>query len=416
MDSQLADAFLRRIRFQELQNDRLVILSAEDALSKGWFEENYLALLKEMLHNEGRPSDISIVISPPPTPKASRKNVHLSPEFTFDLFVSGRCNEFPCHAARSFLSGSSTFNPLVITGPIGSGKTHLAQALAQELLKRGSSHNVICVTGEEFMNDFIRNLHTQSGSMNHFREHYRSCDALIIDDIQALSGKKEGTTTELGNIVDKLISRGVPMVFTSSRPIKNLKDFDERLSARLDGGLNVELKYPAFETRMAILIALMQKEGLSIDDKILKIVAETLEGDVRQLKSMLFKITAYADLKKSHVTMKIAREFLADKIQIDVPHDLSIGDIQRAVAKFYGVTLANIKSESKLGAYTHPRQVAMYLASKHTKNSSTEIGQLFGKSHSTVLRSVQKIEGSLPKSTDLRKQVDKILIDLTGGK
>ena len=426
IDSQLADSFLHRISLHEIQNDSRVVFHAEDEFTKGWFEKHGLPVIAQLLKEEQLNYELVVVTTPKasaqalstevaPLPRRNKSNtLHLSSEFTFDLFIGGQCNEFPRHAATSIFKGGSSFNPLVISGPTGSGKTHLAQAIAHEFVKNHPDKRVVYATGEEFMNDFIKNLQGHGNSMNSFRETYRNCDILIIDDIQLLSGKKEGTTTELGNIFDKLISRGVPMVFTSNRTIRNIKDFDERLAARLDGGLPVELIYPSFETRSAILMALAQKENIKIDDKVLKLIAETLEGDVRQLKSMLFKIAAYADLKKNHISMKMAAEFLSDKIQIDVPKDLSIPDIQKAVAKFYGVTLSNIKSDSKLGAYTLPRQVAMYLANKHTKNSSTEIGQLFGKSHSTVLRSAQKIEESLPKSADLRKQIDKILIELTG--
>ncbi|MGL5254840.1 MAG: chromosomal replication initiator protein DnaA [Brevinema sp.] len=425
IDSQLADTILHRISLQEIQNDSRVVFQAEDEFTKGWFEKNGIPVIAQILKEEQLVYELVVVTTPkdsvqPVSTEVSltRRNksagLHLSSEFTLELFIGGQCNEFPRHAAASVLKGGSSFNPLVISGPTGSGKTHLAQAIAHEFVKNHPDKRVVYATGEEFMNDFIKNLQGQGGSMNHFRDTYRHCDVLIIDDIQLLSGKKEGTTTELGNIFDKLINRGVPMVFTSNRTIRNIKDFDERLAARLDGGLSVELVYPSFETRCAILMTLAQKENISIDNKVLTLIAETLEGDVRQLKSMLFKIAAYADLKKSHISMKMATEFLSDKIQIDVPKDLSIPDIQKVVAKFYGVTLSNIKSDSKLGAYTLPRQVAMYLANKHTKNSSTEIGQLFGKSHSTVLRSAQKIEDTLPKSMDLRKQIDKILIELTG--
>ena len=210
-----------------------------------------------------------------------------------------------------------------------------------------------------------------------------------------------------------LISRGAQMVFTSDRQIKKLKDLNPRLRTRLDGGLAVDLKNPDFETRKAILLDMAQRENHKVDNKIIDLIADTVELNIRELKSTLLKLFAYADLKKKDISLKLTKEVLSDKINIEIPQDLSIPEIQKAVAAHFGIKTSDIKSDSKLSSKAHPRQIAMYIASKHTKYTSTEIGSLFSKSHSTVLRSAQKIELEMPKNVNLRKDIDKILLEIS---
>lgn len=425
-ESSFSEAFLRRIRFKELQNNNLIVLSADDAFSKGWFEENCLVPMKDFLEEQGYVFEVSIEIIPvtksnpievheQPEKKSfesnNYKDMHLSAEYIFENFIPGQCNDFPYHAALAVVQSSlyNSYNPLVVTGPIGSGKTHLAQAIVHAYIAKFPQKKAIFVTSEEFTNDFIKSLQTKN--MNIFRDKYRSCDLLVMDDVQALVSR-ESTAEELGNVFNALISRGSQMVFTADRSIEILQGLDIRLKTRLQGGLAVELKNPGFETRKAILLAIVERENYNIDDKIINLIAESIEGDIRALKGFLIKLCAYGDLKKKNISLKLAKELLSDKIQIDIPEDLSIHEIQKAVAKYFGITLASIRSDSKLNAIAYPRQVAMFIAAKHTKLSSTEIGNLFGKSHSTVLRSAQKIENELPKSTDLRRHVDRILLDL----
>ncbi|MGL4394552.1 MAG: chromosomal replication initiator protein DnaA [Brevinema sp.] len=424
LESGFARPLLQRVHLKECQNDSLLILVAEDSFTKGWFEENCIPLLHEYLEAEGIQKDFRIELAQNSTSKPSQssdKNVSLAPtqktsahylvpDFTFDCFIPGDCNDFPYQAAFNIAKDrSSRYNPLVISGSVGSGKTHLAQAIAHEFEEKHPNLKSVYTTSEDFTNEFIK--HIQNKSMNNFRDKYRHCDLLIIEDIQSLQDR-ESTSEELENIFNALFARGAQMVFTSDRPIEKLKDLKHRLKTRLAGGLSVELKKPNYETRKAILLDMIERENHKADDKVIDFIAEVIDDNIRSLKGTLLKLIAYADLKKKDISLKLAKEILSEKITIDVPLDLSINEIQKAVAQYFGIKLSDIKSESKLNAFAHPRQIAMFIASKHTNYTSTEIGSVFGKAHSTVIRSSKKIEDKIPNDINLKKQIDKIMLEL----
>lgn len=427
LESSFARPLLKRVHFKECQNDSLLILIAEDSFTKGWFEENCLPLLSEYLLNEGiqkefrielahgplniasAPEQISYMVSSEEKTKTPSQHF-LLPDFTFEYFIPGDCNDFPYQASQNIAKDkSSRYNPFVISGSIGTGKTHLAQAIVQHFEGLYPNKKTVYTTSEDFTNEFIR--HIQNKSMNLFREKYRHCDLLVIEDIQGLQDR-ESTSEELENIFNALFSRGSQMVFTADKPIEKLKGLKHRLRTRLAGGLSVELKKPGFETRKAILMDMIEREHHKADDKVIDFIAEVIDDNIRSLKGTLLKILAYADLKKKDISLKLAKEILSDKIKIDIPKDLTINEIQKAVASHFGIKISDIKSDSKLNAFSHPRQIAMFIAAKHTNFTSTEIGSVFGKAHSTVIRSSRKIQDKLPKDTNLKKHIDKILLEL----
>ncbi|MDK2819136.1 MAG: chromosomal replication initiator protein DnaA [Spirochaetota bacterium] len=435
LDNGLSGSLLKRIYFKECQNDYLMILLAEDPFTKGWFEKSCIPILKEYLLQNSLNKDfriemiqeariitseiidsyqvdkISITPTTQTTTPLKTSSINLASEFIFDHFIPGNCNDFAYKAAHIVVEDTcSKYNPLVIVGPMGTGKTHLTQSIVHKFHHQNPTATAIYITSEDFTNEFIE--HLQKKNMHAFREKYRQCDLLVIDDIQGMQSR-DSTTEELENVFNALISRGVQMVFTSDRQVKKLKDLNPRLRTRLSGGLTVDLKNPDFETRKAILLDMAQRENHKVDNKIIDLIADTIDLNIRELKSTLLKLFAYADLKKKDISLKLTKEVLSDKIHIEIPQDLSVPEIQKAVAAYYGIKTSDIKSDSKLSSKAHPRQIAMYIASKHTKYTSTEIGSLFSKSHSTVLRSTQKIESEMPKNVNLRKDIDKILLEIS---
>ncbi|MGL4677333.1 MAG: chromosomal replication initiator protein DnaA [Brevinema sp.] len=415
-DDSFSRPLLKRIQFKEHQNDQIIVLSAEDSFTKGWFENTCVDILKEYLAQQDLHQEFRVDIltekkrQEPPTEKTSEVSVPgLSLDYTFKNYIPGNCNDFPYKAAQ-ISAETSKYNPLIITGPMGTGKTHLAQAIVHQFIQQSPQAKVVFVTSEDFTNDFID--HLQKKSMNNFRKKYRTCDLLIIDDIQGIQSR-HSTTDELENIFNTLISQSVQMVFTSDRPIKKLKDLKMRLRTRLAGGLEVDLKNPDFETRKAILLDMVQKENHKIDYKIIDLIAETIDHNIRELKSTLMKLFAYADLKKKDISLRLTKEVLSDKIHIVIPDNISVSEIQKAVASYFGIKSSDIKSDSKLHSKSYPRQIAMFISAKYTKNTSTELGSLFNKSHSTVLRATQKIENEITKNTNLKKDIDKILLEIS---
>ncbi|MGL4563455.1 MAG: chromosomal replication initiator protein DnaA [Brevinema sp.] len=425
LETGFARPLLKRVHLKECQNDSLLILVAEDSFTKGWFEENCLPVLYEYLDIQGIKKEFRIelaqgtssdAINNQKIEKAQTKKTaktaqhHLVSDFTFNCFIPGDCNDFPYQASMNIAKDtSSRYNPFVISGSIGTGKTHLAQAIVRQFEELHPDKKTVYITSEDFTNEFIK--HIQHKSMNLFREKYRHCDLLVIEDIQSLQ-ERDSTSEELENIFNALLSRGSQMVFTSDKHIEKLKGLKHRLRTRLAGGLAVELKKPNFETRKAILLDMMERENHKADHKVIDFIAETIDDNIRSAKGTLLKMLAYADLKKKDISLKLAKEILSDKIKIDVPTDLSINEIQKAVAHYFGIKLSDIKSDSKLNAFARPRHIAMFIASKHTNFTSTEIGSVFGKAHSTVIRSYRKIEEKLPTDSNLKKQVDKIILEL----
>ncbi len=427
-DDTFSRAALERIYFKECQNDKLIILSAEDAFSKGLFEENCMEVISTYLKKIDKHYDFRIEILQEPRKKnietlteivptqlptkttKHKKPVQLNREYTFDNFIAGACNEFSYSFAKEIVSAPNSYNPFVIIGAVGTGKTHMAQAIASEFILQNPHANVVYVTSEDFTNEYIESI--QKNSMSKFRDKYRNCDLFIMDDIQGIE-KRESTKDELENVFNSMSNRGGQMIFTSDRPINKLKDLGSRLRGRLNGGITVTLKTPTFETRKAILLDLAQKNGYKIDDKGIELIAEKIDHDIRELKSTLVTIAVYASFKKKEISIKLIKEQLSDKINIELPSDISVNSIKKAVAEYFGIKLSDMKSDSKLQAKAHPRKVAMYIADKYTNNTSTELGLQFNKSHSTVLRSVQKIEEDIANNVNLKKDIDKILLGLS---
>ncbi len=434
LDGSFRRAVLSRISFKECQNDKLIVLQAEDSFYAGMFEKNCGPILKEYMNEQGIDKDFRVDISAEPAaPRPAKKSsesvkssapavkestdtqskpavMHgLSPDFTFDSFIPGNCNEVEYKMAKKLSVSNAKYNPIVIIGKVGTGKTHLAQAVAHDFKEKNPNSNIVYVTGEEFVGEFVDYL-THKKPMTSFHKKYRQCDLLIVDDLHHIQGAEQ-SQKELENVYNALENRGVQMLFTSDRPIDKLK-VNSRLRARFKG-VPLDLNHPEFETRIAILMDMAQKENHHLDPKIAELIASTVDSDVRDLKSTLMKMFAVSDLKKKEISMKLAKEVLGSKINIEVPHNISIQEVQKIVANYYGIKVSDMKSDSKLKNIAEPRQVAMYISQKYTKNTSTEIGNMFNKSHSTVLRSAEKIKKELPKNTDMKRAIDKILLEMS---
>lgn len=422
LGTELSNTFLKRIHFKEYQNENTMILIAEDSFTKGWFEETCIPNLRIFNESEGLVLDFRIEITKKERSEYSKsareiktfkkEDRSLSHDFLFEYYIPGDCNDFPYQAAKTVAINDNTkYNPLLIQGKTGAGKTHLAQAIVHEFRRLHPDSIAIYTTSEDFINEFVE--HIQKKSMSAFREKYRHCDLLVVDDLQSFRSSQVETVKELENICNSLISYGSQMVFTSDRSHTKLKELSSRLRGRLAGGLSVDLQNPNFETRKAILIDMVQREGHKVDFKVIDLIAETVDHDIRELKGSLLKLFAFADLKKKEISLSLAKKVLSDKIHIEMPKNLAISEIQKEVARYYGIKASDIKSTSKLNSKTHPRQIAMYIASKYTNLTSTEIGNAFGKTHSTVLRSAQKITGEMDKNTNIKRDIEKIILELS---
>jgi len=329
-------------------------------------------------------------------PRSPRRPHELNASFTFDSFVEGKSNEWAKAAAVQVAANAGrSYNPLLLYGGVGLGKTHLMQAVGNMLLQRNPQARVQYLHSQRFVQDMVRAL--QQGTMQRFMNHYRSLDALLIDDIQFFA-KKLRSQEEFFHVFNALLERGHQMVLTCDRYPREVEGLEERLKSRFVWGLTVEVEPPELETRVAILMKKAEVEGVTLSSKVAFFVAERIRSNVRELEGALKRITANARFTGQDITVDQVRVCLQDLIAAG-DRQLSIDNIQRTVAEYYNVRVADLLSKRRTRTVTRPRQMAMALAKELTSHSLPEIGDAFGgRDHTTVLHACRKV-GELQRSS-----------------
>ena len=333
---------------------------------------------------------------------AEKKKNHsqLQEEYTFDTYVVGENNNFAFNAASAVArnpGSSKIYNPLLIYGGTGLGKTHLMQAIGHYIYQN-SDLKILYITGEGFMREFVETVGLGPKHMDAFAKKYRNVDALLIDDIHTIE-RGAGTQDELFYTFEALYNKKKQIVFTCDRPIAEMKGMAPRLQSRFQSGLSVELHLPKYEELIAIL---KKKMGLKkielgkdivISDEILELIIKNISSNVRDMEGALNKLMGYAGLVNKPVTMEIAQRELKDTFADPRQGNMSMDIIQRVVAEEYHLTSNDLKSKKKSSGIVKPRQLAVYLCRELTEYSLTEIGQAFGnRDHTTVLYSHRIIE------------------------
>jgi len=342
---------------------------------------------------EGKPSSEKASSNKPPAPKAGRENhPQLRCDYTFDTYVIGDNNSFAANAAQAIARNPGTaYNPFLIYGGAGLGKTHLMQAIGN-YIHETTDYKVIYISAETFTNEFIASIQDTERAKAAFKNKYRFADILLIDDIHFLQ-KKDGTQEELFYTFNALYDTNKQMVFTCDRPVSDLKDFNDRLRSRVGRGLNVDLQPPNYETRCAILKKKAETSGIIIPDDVIDLVGKNISTNVRDLESALNTLTAYAKLVGKPITVEIAQQRLKDVFADRRQSNLSIEIIQRVVAEEFHLSPNDLKGKKRTQSIVYPRQLAMYIIREITEYTTTEIGQAFGgRDHTTVMHACQKIE------------------------
>jgi chromosomal replication initiator protein len=324
-----------------------------------------------------------------PQPRTPRKTIGepLHSDYIFDRYIVGDNNNFAVNAAKAVSKNPGTaYNPLLIYGGVGLGKTHLMQAIGNVLLDH---YKVIYTTAESFTNEFIECTGAISqgrSRMSAFKNKYRYADALLIDDIHFFSNK-EGTQEELFHTFNALYDANKQIIFTCDRPVAELKNITERLKSRFERGLNVDLKPPNYETKCVILRSKLADKKVNIPDSVIDLISSNVSTNVRDLESALTKIVAYAELVNKSVTLEIAEEQLRD-VFINAARQttsITMDMIVRVVAEHFDLTPNEIKAKQKTKGILYPRQLAMHIARKITDFTFEEIGKYFGKDHATAI-------------------------------
>ena len=345
-----------------------------------------------------------------PPPSATRHK--LNPQLTFDTLVGGRANQMARTAALHVAGAPGhLYNPLFIYGGVGLGKTHLVHAVGNALLKDKPDARVLYLHAEQFISDVVKNY--QRKTFDELKAKYHSLDLLLIDDVQFFAGK-DRTQEEFFNAFEALLAKRAHIIMTSDTYPKGLVDIDERLTSRFDAGLTVAIEPPELEMRVAILIRKALVEGAEMPEDVAFFIAKNVRANVRELEGALRKVIAYSRFTHKDISISMAREALRDLLSIQ-NRQISVENIQKTVADFYKIKVADMYSKKRPASIARPRQIAMYLAKDMTKKSLPEIGELFGgRDHTTVLHAVRKIGDERSRNPELNQQLHVLEQSLKG--
>ena len=335
----------------------------------------------------------------PPAANSHKLNTAL----TFDSLVAGRANQMARTAALHVAGApGAMYNPLFIYGGVGLGKTHLIHAVGNALLKDRPDARVLYLHAEQFISDVVKNY--QRKTFDELKAKYHNLDLLLIDDVQFFAGK-DRTQEEFFNAFEALLAKRAHIIMTSDTYPKGLVDIDERLTSRFDAGLTVAIEPPELEMRVAILIRKALAEGTEMPEDVAFFVAKNVRANVRELEGALRKVLAYSRFSHKDINITLAREALKDLLSIQ-NRQVGVENIQKTVADFYKIKVADMYSKKRPASIAKPRQIAMYLAKEMTQKSLPEIGELFGgRDHTTVLHAVRKIGGDRQKDSELNQQL-----------
>lgn len=335
----------------------------------------------------------------------------LNPDFTFESFVVGRSNEMAKAAAQQVAENAGqSYNPLLLYGGVGLGKTHLMQAVGNHIQKKSPGKTVVYLHSQRFVQDMVTAL--QQGTMQDFMNYYRSVDALLIDDIQFFA-KKLRSQEEFFHVFNALLERGHQMVLTCDRYPREIEGLEERLKSRFVWGLTMAVEPPELEHRVAILLKKAEQEGVELPPEVAFFIAERIRSNVRELEGALKRVIANAHFTGKPVTIDQVRLALRDLIAIQ-ERQVGIDNIQRTVADYFKIKLSDLHSKRRNRAVARPRQVAMALAKELTSHSLPEIGDAFGgRDHTTVLHACRKVGELRESSGDLAEDYKNLVRLLT---
>ncbi len=419
LSSQQYNTWIRPLQARE-QEDRLHIY-APNRYVRNQVQAAYLERINELLDQLGDPANplgVDLAVGdaddqgPERVPvradgsggvfeRENRQAVQhqLNEDFTFSTFVEGKSNEMAKAAATQVAQNAGqSYNPLLLYGDVGLGKTHLMQAVGNEIKASNPDARVVYLHSQRFVQDMVKAL--RQGTMADFMSYYRSVDTLLIDDIQFFA-KKLRSQEEFFHVFNGLLEKGSQMVLTSDQYPREIDGLEERLKSRFVWGLTVEMEAPDIETRVAILMKKAEAEQVELDPAVAFFIGERIRSNVRELEGALRRVIANARFTGSRISIEQVKRALRDLLAIQ-DRQVSIDNIQRTVAEYYNIKISDVLSKRRNRTIARPRQVAMALAKELTNHSLPEIGEAFGgRDHTTVLHACRKIAELKESSTDL---------------
>ncbi len=409
--------YIKQLKFDEKNSkSNLKIFIAPNILIANWIKTKYSKKLSHLFEiKTGIKPEIKIIIKNQTLSDSENKNsidfieinkptsnTILNPSYTFESFVVGSSNQYAYTAAKSVAQKPGVvYNPVFIYGPTGLGKTHLIHAIGNYSQLNGK--NVIYATIEQFMNDFTYNLKNQT--MDRFREKYRNCDILLIDDTQFLSNKIQ-TQEEFFHTFNELHSAGKQIVLTSDKPPKDIIGLEERLKSRFEWGLIADIGIPELETKIAIIKKKCELDGIDLKSDIINYIATNMGDNIREIESAIINLNAYASLMRQEITLEFAKNVMKQQIKEQKEH-ITLEEIISVISKELNIKPSEIKSKKRNKNIVEARRIGIYLARTLTPNSMPQLASFFGmKDHTAVSHNMKKINELIEKNETFKLRVE----------
>ena len=392
------ECYIKQLKFNEKSsNSTNVVFNAPNEIIAKFIQTKYASKIAHLFEVKTGQKPVINVLAATKTQSKPAKKVDvkeikaqsslLNPSYTFENFVVGDSNQFAFLSAKAVSEQlGKIYNPLFIYGPTGLGKTHLLQSVGNFCLNGGKM--VICVTSEQFITDFTYNLNNHS--MERFREKYRNCDVLLIDDVQFL-GKTDKIQEEFFHTFNELHAKNGQIVMTSDRQPKLLKGFEDRLRTRFEWGIIADITPPELDTKIAIIKKKCEFDKIYLDKDVINYIATNMGDNIREIESAIINLNAYARLMRQEITLEFAKNILRDQIK-EKRENINLENIVEIVSKELNVKPSDMKSKSRSKNIVEARRIVIYLAKNLTPNSMPQIAQFFNmKDHSAVSHSIKKI-------------------------
>ena len=422
LDKDTFQNWIKPINF-ETQLDTSLTLSVPTRFLRDWIIKNYASVIKRAYQDQGITVEkLSIIVKEnnnriiPGTEVVYQDidndedtyyddiSAPLDPQFTFDNFIVGKPNELAYAAAqRVAQSEVVSFNPLFLYGGVGLGKTHLMHAVAWNIKKRNPKKNVVYLTAEKFMYQFIKALRFKN--IMSFKEQFRSVDVLMIDDVQFIIGK-DNTQEEFFHTFNTLVDKKRQIIISADKSPADLEGLEDRLKSRLGWGLVADIHPLTYELRLGILQAKAEQKSMKLTSEVLEFLADKITNNVREMEGALNRLAVHASLQDSEVSVDLVKDVLKDLLRTN-SRKITIDEIQKKVVEHYNIKLSDMHSPRRSRSVARPRQVAMYLAKSITTRSLPEIGRKFGgRDHTTVIHAIKTIEEIMVNDPSLAEDIE----------
>lgn len=425
-------------------NEGILTIQVPSQFFYEYLEEHYVQLLRQVIHTELGPNgrlEYSVIVdsgsaqnqaysvtlpnqnpknkweqdkpakihSPFDMPSVEDEFRHsnLNPNYDFENYIEGDCNRLARSAGIAVAEkpGVTSFNPLMVYGGVGLGKTHLIQSIGNKIRRDDKKHFVLYVSSEKFTTQFTDAI--KNNSIQSFTNFYLQVDTLIIDDVQFFSGK-EKTQEMFFHIFNHLHQSGKQIIMSSDRPPRDLKGLQDRLLSRFKWGLTADLQMPDFETRIAIISRKMESDGIYIPDDVVEYLAYSVDTNVRELEGVLISLIAHATLNKTEINLELAKQTLKNIVH-DIESEVGVDFIQKSVGEYFQISVEDLKDKTRKKEIVIARQVAMYLCKEYTNHSLKSIGYHFGgRDHSTVIHAVQSVSDMIEIDTKFCHSMDEL--------